>query len=277
MTEWRWKSALRSMCAVVVIAVPASTVDSIAAADVAQHGSHAAVFDGFDGAANSVPDDAFWGYDVGQWHANGQLQEYTSSADNIRLDGAGHLIIEAKPVASGFTSGRLVTRDRVAMLYGRLSARIKMPSGQGISPSFWMVGSDIDTVGWPNCGEIDLVETPSSGTYRYTTLHGPLADSPPGARIDYQVQTQDQTVDLSAAFHTYWVVRAPGSIVIGMDDTTFATFSPESLTPGQQWVFDRPMYAILNVAVGDAWAGPPDVTTPWPATMLVDWFRWEPA
>lgn len=272
-----WQRVLQSACVGVVIALPASTVQSVCVADTAVPGSDSAVFDDFDGAANSAPDDAVWGYDVGRWRTHGQLQEYTSSRDNVRVDGAGHLIIEAKPTASGITSGRLVTRRRVPMLYGTLSARIQMPTGKGISPAFWLVGADIDTAGWPDCGEIDLVEMPSSGTYRYTTLHGPWTARPPGARIDYQLQTQAQTVDLSAAFHTYWAVRAPGSIVIGMDDTTFATFTPDSLSPDQRWVFDHPMYAILNVAVGDDWAGPPDDTTRWPATMVVDWFRWEPA
>ena len=268
---------LRSTCAGVVIAAPASAADGVGGAANAAAGPVAAVIDNFDGTANSAPDDAVWGYDVGRWQTNGQLQEYTHSTDNIRLDGVGHLVIEAKPVASGFTSGRLVTRGRVPMLYGTLSARIKMPAGKGISPSFWLVGTDIDTAGWPNCGEIDLVEMPSSGTYRYTTLHGPWVQRPPGAQIDYQLQVHTPSADLSAEFHTYWVVRAPNSIVIGMDEATFATFSPESLAPDQKWVFDQPMYAILNVAVGDAWAGPPDATTPWPAIMLVDWFRWEPA
>ncbi|MEN4477251.1 glycoside hydrolase family 16 protein [Mycolicibacterium cosmeticum] len=278
MTEtFLWRRVLQTTCAVLVITVAASTVQAVCAADSATLGDHPAVFDGFDGAANSAPDGAIWDYDVGRWQTNGQLQEYTSSRDNIRVDGAGHLIIEARSTESGITSGRLVTRHRVPMLYGTLSARIKMPTGKGISPSFWLVGTDIDTAGWPDCGEIDLVEMPSSGTYRYTTLHGPWTARPPGARSDYQIQTQAQTVDLSADFHTYWVVRAPGSIVIGMDGTTFATFTPESLSPDQRWVFDHPMYAILNVAVGDDWAGPPDETTSWPATMVVDWFRWEPA
>jgi beta-glucanase (GH16 family) len=238
--------------------------------------SPAAVFDDFNGPSGVAPDPGVWGYDLGPWPD--QLQTYTDSSRNVRLDGAGNLVIEARMGQDGvITSGRLVTRGKLDMMYGTLSARVRTPSGQGISPAFWLVGSDIDAVGWPASGEIDIVEMPNTGTYSYTTIHGPWVGAPPAGRPDYKVWTEGATDDLSASFHTFWISRSPYTIVIGVDDRTLATFTPASLKPDQKWVFDRPMYAILNVAVGDSWAGPPDESTTWPATMLVDWMRWLPA
>ena len=89
------------------------------------------------------------------------------------------------------------------------------------------------------------------------------------------VGTSGPIADLTTDFHDYWVMRQPNIIVIGVDDTMLATFTPESLPAGASWAFNRQMFAIFNVAVG-YWAGPPDATTPWPATMLVDSFTYTP-
>jgi hypothetical protein len=237
-----------------------------------------AVLDDFVGAAGTQPSSQYWDYDTGQWNSNGQLQNYTNSTQNIRLDGNGNLIIQALKTSTGYTSGRLVTRGKVNMVYGTMSARIKMPSGKGISPAFWLLGSNVDTVGWPQCGEIDLMELPKLATYYYTTLHGPWVQRPAGASADYMIGTQGPIADLSTDFHTYWVRRSAGQVVIGIDNTTLGTYTKAMLTSNQQWVFDdQPMYAILNISVGDNSSGQPDATTPWPATMLVDWFRFDPA
>lgn len=237
--------------------------------------SAAAVFENFDGPAGAGPDTSIWDYDPGDPSPTGhQLQTYTDSAKNIRLDGEGHLAIQAVRAGGRFTSGRLVTRGKVEMLYGRISARIKMPAGQGIWPAFWMLGSDYGSAGWPECGEIDLMELLNVGTRYHATLHGPQGDS------DYLkgrgVGTSGPIDDLTRDFHVYWTDWQPDSITIGVDDTTLGVFTPASLPDGARWVFDHPMYAVLNVAVGGDWAGPPDDSTPFPATMLVDWFRYAP-
>ena len=122
----------------------------------------AGTFDDFAGPAGSPPNPDIWDYDPG--NPNPGNQTYTSSTDNARLDGEGHLLIQAVKSGNSYTSGRLVTRGKVDMLYGRVSARIKMPSGQGVWPAFWMLGSDYANVGWPECGEIDLMELVNSGT-----------------------------------------------------------------------------------------------------------------
>jgi beta-glucanase (GH16 family) len=235
------------------------------------------VFDNFLGPSGSRPNSALWAYDVGPYQDDG-LQRYTMSPDNVRLDGHGHLVIQALRTPSGYTSARLVTRGKLAMLYGTMTARIKFPSGQGIWPAFWMMGSNTNEVGWPRCGEIDLMELVDNGRTYHVTLHGPQGgtDYFGGVASGQVVGTSGPIADLTGDFHNYWVRWQPNSIVIGVDETTLGAFTPSSLPPGAQWVFNRPMYALLDIAVGGSWPGPPDASTPFPVAMLVDWFRYTP-
>jgi beta-glucanase (GH16 family) len=236
------------------------------------------VFDDFLGPAGSRPDPKYWGYDIGpsavHGYEAGSLQTYTDSTDNVRLDGQGHLVIEARRSGSNYTSGRLVTRGKLSMLYGRISARIKMPSGQGLWPAFWLVGPGR----WPQSGEIDIIELPSKATIYNTTIHGPISGT--GAQdVDstQQAQFSGPIDDLSTDFHEYWVRWIPDNITVGIDQQILGVFTPSALRAGSQWVYDHPMYAVLNVAVGGHWPGPPGESTPFPATMLVDWFRFDPS
>jgi beta-glucanase (GH16 family) len=231
-----------------------------------------AVFDDFVGATGSRPNPGLWGYDVGSGWGTGELQTYTNSTNNVYLDGQGHLVIAALKSDDNYTSGRLVTRGKLAMTYGTMSASIKLPAGQGIWPAFWMVGTNIDTVGWPQCGEIDLIEVYSIPTHYNISVHGPSTHAPAEG---WQVQFDGAIADLSQGFHTYWVTREHGRITAGIDSATLATFTPASMPPGGQWVFDnQPMYGLLNVAVGGDQVGPPDASTRFPAAMLVKWFRY---
>ena len=132
--------------------------------------------------AGSRPDESRWVYDLGGggW-GNQELQTYTSRADNAALrDGA--LVITARAerftgsdgIARDYTSARLKTKDRFAQTYGKFEARLQVPRGQGIWPAFWMLGADIDAVGWPQCGEIDIMENIGREPATiHGTLHGP--------------------------------------------------------------------------------------------------------
>ena len=230
------------------------------------------LFDDFAGPAGSPASSELWDYDPG--NSGPGDQTYTSSTDNARLDGQGHLLIAANRSNGIYTSGRLVTRGKADMLYGRISARIKMPSGPGIWPAFWLLGSDYHDVGWPQCGEIDLMELVNVGSTYHVTLHGPQGNS------DYKggdgVGTSGAIADLTRDFHVYWMDWRMDSITVGVDHKTLADFTPDSLPAGGQWVFNQPMYAVLNVAVGGDWPGPPTGATEFPATMIVDWFRYTP-
>lgn len=132
--------------------------------------------DEFDGPAGSAPNSAVWRYDLGAggW-GNGELQTYTDSRRNAALDGAGNLVITARREADGsFTSARLKTEGTSTAQYGRIEARIRIPRGQGIWPALWMLGADIGSVGWPACGEIDVMENVGyEPTVVHGTVHGP--------------------------------------------------------------------------------------------------------
>ncbi|AFM19319.1 beta-glucanase/beta-glucan synthetase [Mycolicibacterium chubuense NBB4] len=218
--------------------------------------------DDFSGPAGSPPNPTVWGYVTGHNWDRG-VQAYRSS--NAVLDGQGNLAISAVRSGDGFSSGRVQTKDKLSLGYGKTTARIKMPAGQGLWPAFWMLGVD------GGLGEIDIVELVSDPSTYYATIHGPGGGSKP-----YQVQFTGSVGNLSTGFHDYWVTHAPDVITVGIDGTTIGTFTPRSLPEGARWVFNQPTYAILNLAVGGSWAGPPDASTPFPATMLVDWFRWDP-
>jgi beta-glucanase (GH16 family) len=230
------------------------------------------VFDDFLGPAGSAPNSQYWTIDPAStagW-ANGEVGTYTDSPDNIRLDGQGHLVIQALTTPTGYTTARVNTLGKVDMLYGRVAARIKLPAGFAIWPAFWLLGSNHPTVGWPQCGELDIAEMVSDDTNFHVTLHGPPSDFALPA-------WPPSPIGVSQDFHTYWANRQLNYIQVGIDDMTLATYTPASLPEGAQWVFNAPMYAILNVAVGSNFApGPPNATTPFPATMLVDWFHYTP-
>jgi len=236
--------------------------------------SPGAVFDDFSGPAGSAPNPAYWSYTTGN-SSDAGVESYLTA--NAFLDGQSHLVIQAVDTGHGYTSGRIQTKNKLSLGYGTITARIKMPSGQGLWPAFWLVGADEDTTPWPQCGEIDIIELVSNATTYYTTLHGPVGGLPDSDEGTQQAQFTGPIADLSTDYHNYWVTRVPDRITVGIDNRTLATFTPQSLAPGAQWVYNRPMYAILNLAVGGSWAGPPDNSTRFPATMLVDWFRFDPS
>lgn len=212
------------------------------------------------------------------WHAvtggggwgNEEAQVYTDSLGNARIDGQGHLAITARRHDWGYTSARLTTKGELSIRHGRISARIAMPAGTGLHPAFWMLGDDIDRVGWPASGEIDIIETLNQAPEYHTGVHVPQDSSERGQSISV---TGVPSSPLAGEFRTYWVNKLPGRIETGIDDQTLFTVTPTDLAPDSHWVLDNPFHLLLNVAVGGAWPGPTDNTTPTEATMLVDWIR----
>lgn len=228
------------------------------------------IIDSFEGPAGAPPDSNIWTVIEGtDW--DGGVQEY--SAENAVLDGQGNLALTAMRADSGYTSGRIETRRKAGFGYGTLIARIKMPAGTGLWPAFWLLGADEDRNPWPEAGEIDVVEVVSDPWTAYTSLHGPI----PGVSDYLQNQIIIEGTDLSADFHDYWVIREEDKITVGIDETVWGVFTPETLPPDARWVYNKPFCLILNLAVGGDWAGPPDDSTEFPAVMLVDWVHWEPA
>ena len=236
--------------------------------------------DEFDGAAGARVDPARWVTETGGhgW-GNNELEYYTDRAENASLSGDGHLVIRAlrehyqgsDGVAREYTSARLKTQGTFTQTYGRFEARLQIPRGQGLWPAFWMLGADIEAVGWPRSGEIDIMENIGKEPATvHGTIHGPGysgADSLGGA---YALPGGAAVAD---AFHVFAVEWEPALIRFYVDDTLYETRTPADLKAGQTWVFDHPFFLLLNVAVGGNWPGNPDASTVFPQTMRVDYVR----
>ncbi|MCW3038208.1 MAG: 1,3-beta-glucanase, partial [Solirubrobacterales bacterium] len=234
--------------------------------------------DEFNGPKGVGPDPAKWDLMTGDGWGNGaELQTYTASPANASTDGAGNLAITARREAGvgahGITSARMESRGHYDFTYGRLEARMKMPAGKGLWPAFWAMGTDIDTAGWPGNGEIDVTEVLGQDpATTYAHIHGPVGT----AGADYAWgKAFTAPTSLADGFHTYGVLWSPGVIQWTLDGAVFATVRKADLQPGQGWVYDHAFSLLLNLAVGGAqsWPGAPDASTPFPASMLVDWVR----
>lgn len=227
----------------------------------------------FDGPAGQSPDPGSWRFDIGTDWGNAQLEYDTDRPQNVSLDGEGHLAITARRESyegQEYTSGRITTRALFEQAYGRFSARIRLPVGRGIWPAFWLLGSDFETVGWPRCGEIDIMEyRGQEPNVVLGTVHGPGYSGGSSVGGIYRLQGEGFHED----FHIFSIEWSPDRITWLVDDVRFQTVTPENLPRGTEWVFDHPFFLILNVAVGGHFVGPPDASTVFPQTMLVDWVR----
>lgn len=229
--------------------------------------------DDFDGSAGTPPNPAHWGYDVGRWAAGGELQHYTDRPDNARLDGNGNLEIIARPEeysGASYTSARLQTLGKASFQPPvRIEARIQAPAGVGLLTSFWTLGTDILTSGWPKCGEIDIVEVAGDAPHA-AQFHTHSAGSSGG---DHSVgDAWTAPVSLADGFHAYRIDWYDTKIEFYVDGALRFTVVRANMPP-ETWAFSAPHYLTLNTAVGNRWTGPPDGTTPWPAVMRVDWVR----
>jgi beta-glucanase (GH16 family) len=229
--------------------------------------------DDFDGPAGTAPDPRFWDYDIGGngW-GNREQQTYTRDPDNVRLSGTGDLVIEARQTGDSYTSARLVSRGKLTFDYGLVEVRAKLPEGRGLHPAIWMLGENLRAVGWPQCGEIDIMELVNTGSTYNNAIHGPTyADPKIGWR---QASEGSASSNLASDYHVYQLYREPGLIKIGIDGVLVGQYTRASIPSDANWVFDdAPMYLTLNIAVGGEWPGPVAPDTPLPATMLVDSVR----
>jgi beta-glucanase (GH16 family) len=213
----------------------------------------------------------------GHGWGNRELQSYTSHRENARLDGRGHLVIAAhRETRTGagrtrrhYTSARLKTHGRFSFRYGRVAARMRVPAGRGLWPAFWMMGADINLVGYPRCGEIDVMEV--LGQHPRTvhgTVHGP------GPNLDSGIGGQlTAKRSLARRFHTYGARWTPDQVRFTLDGRAYETVRRSAYPPDATWAFDRHMFMILNLAVGGTWPGPPDRATRFPARLKVAWVR----
>jgi beta-glucanase (GH16 family) len=171
-----------------------------------------------------------------------------------------------------FVSGRFDTHGKVSFQYGFIEARIKMPAGSGNHPAFWMLGDNINQVGWPYSGEMDITEihsnepTTTTSATHYSTINSPNTCC---ANHQYKAASLGVGADVTAGYHTYAVAWMPNSISYYVDNRLISTTTPANL--GGLWVFNSKFFLILNNAVNQAFSGS------WQnlqsSTMSIDWVR----
>ena len=237
-------------------------------------GWHLVWSDEFNQPDGSAPDATKWSCEVGGngW-GNNELEYYTARTNNVRIED-GKLVIEARQEnfdGKQHTSARLLTRDKGSWTYGRMEARMKIPRGQGIWPAFWMLGTNIASVNWPACGEIDIMENigKEPGTV-HGTVHGPGYSG--GAGIGGPL-TLPAGAALADDFHVYAIEWETNRIRWYLDSQLYFTVTPTNLPAGRPWVYNQPQFLLLNLAVGGGWPGYPDATTTFPQRMTVDYVR----
>jgi hypothetical protein len=226
--------------------------------------------DEFNGSSISS---ANWGFDIGAggW-GNNELQNYTSRTENARIVN-GMLVIEARREnfgGSAYTSARMKTQGKQSFgINTWVEARIRSPQGQGIWPAFWMLGNSISTVGWPSCGEIDIMDIQGQNPFRnFGTIHWADVN---GNHASFG-GIYNSSSSLAAGFHTFSISRTGSSIKWYVDRIQYGE---ANIAGGINSTseFQSPFFIILNVAVGGNFVGSPDGSTVFPQQLQVDWVR----
>jgi len=225
--------------------------------------------DEFNGAGS--PDSNKWNYDngTGDWGwGNNEAQFYTSRSENVKVEG-GFLKITAKKESyegSDYTSTRMKTQGKFDFTYGRVEVKAKLPSGGGTWPAIWMLGSNITSVSWPACGEVDIME--HVGNNQGTVSSAMHTPSSYGGTVNHDSQYFD---DVSTAFHVYAVEWTDEKMVFSVDDKVHYTYNP-STKDSSTWPYDAPQFIILNVAMGGGYGGAIDSDFS-SSTMEIDYVR----
>lgn len=222
---------------------------------------------------SGLPDDAKWNYFEGMAF-NNESQYYTKGRlENSRVEN-GMLVIEAKAEkyeGANYSSARIITEGKKAFLYGRIEVRAKLPTGVGMWPAIWMLGVNRKDIGWPACGEIDIMENVG---YDPDTIHANIhtkaynhaIGTNKGAKIIVQPPYKD--------FHIYSVEWFEDHMDFFVDDQKYFSFTNENKS-NDEWPFDKPHYLILNIAIGGSWGGKYGIDESiFPQQMLIDYVRY---
>jgi len=227
--------------------------------------------DEFDTETTTSPDDSKWKYDLGNGQGgwgNNESQYYTNRTDNVKVED-GLLKITAKKesyLGSEYTSTRMKTQGKFDFTYGRVEVKAKLPSGGGTWPAIWMLGSNITSVSWPACGEVDIME--HVGNNQGTVSSAMHTPSSYGGTVNHDSQYFD---DVSTAFHVYAVEWTDEKMVFSVDDKVHYTYNP-STKDSSTWPYDAPQFIILNVAMGGGYGGAIDSDFS-SSTMEIDYVR----
>jgi beta-glucanase (GH16 family) len=251
------------------------------AADPGPDGWVLAWSDEFDGPAGAPANPENWTYETGGWGwGNDELQYYTDSTDNAALDGNGNLrisVLEVDPETTALecwygpcthTSARLITEGKQEFQYGRMESRVMVPGGTGIWPAVWSLGTDFREVGWPQTGEIDIMEFVGRLPNEiFGTIHGP---GYAGGQSFGNVYDFGEPVP--GRWLTFTVDWSPGEIVWYVEGIEYHRATPADVAPNE-WVFEHPFSLLTNVALGGNFGGPLGADLEFPASMLVDYVR----
>lgn len=232
-----------------------------------------------------APNEAYWSYDLGDggW-GNNEIQTYTNDSANVRVEG-GYLYITAqeqqlKGKRRSYTSARIKTQEKLTVRYGTIEARIKVPNlADGLWPAFWTLGRDFPEVGWPACGELDVMEMGSQSAIAEGLVNrrvGSTAHWEHGGGYAGYGLTLDAATDLNNDFHVFRMEWTPDFVSTYLDGQQIwvIDISPGACTDCTE--FHQPHFIILNMAVGGSYTGLfnyRDITATFPAEMLVDWVR----
>ena len=205
---------------------------------------------------NGCPDNCGFG--------NNEKQVYTDKNHTVAN---GFLTITTKKEGDGYTSTRITTKSKKEFEYGYMEARLKLPTGKGIWPAFWMLGSNIDKVGWPLAGEIDIMEYVGREPHMsYATLHTSAAHGEHGNGKKTEFK------NLEEGFHVFGVDWTKDQITFYVDDKPVHTFAPKEKSQ-EVWPYNQPFYFILNVAVGGNFGGMDVDNTIFPQEYTIDYIR----
>jgi beta-glucanase (GH16 family) len=277
-----WHKKLAALCTLVFAALlvaPRNAMSHLSSAEAQANDAWVLIWsDEFNGPNGTAPDKLKWRLlSGGSGWGNDELQYYTPRRKNVRQDN-GNLVIEAfkedfvgpDGVRRDYTSARLTTAGLFSQKYGRFEARIQIPSGTGVWPAFWLMGDNLSKVGWPDCGEIDIMENVGKEpAVVHASLHGPGYSGMGPLTAAYRFAEGP----LSNAFHLFAIEWEPREIRFYVDEKLFATETPADIPAHTRWVYDHPFFIVLNLAVGGQMAGAPDDSTAFPERMLVDYVR----
>lgn len=254
----------------------------------------------FNGTKPAWPNEKNWGYDLGNnggWGNNeneyytmtnartdcGAVQKVVNGKKKTVCTGKGSLVIKANRIPNDsieaascanctFFSSRLNTQDKLGFKYGRMEARIQMPKGDGTWPAFWLLGSNIKTVPWPTCGEIDIVEVGSDPYTSASTIHGPVSGFMGITNGGKQIETP-----LYENYHIFRMDWFPTKFVFYLDNVPYYTITKSEATGSSyndRWVYDHEFFLILNLAMGGNYVGGPPDPALKSAQMKIDYIRY---
>ncbi len=213
---------------------------------------------------------SIWNFELGDgcpnvcgW-GNNEREIYTQTNHFVK---DGYLTIEARKEGNKYTSTRITTAGKKEFMYGRIEARAKLPVGQGIWPAFWMLGANIGRVGWPLCGEIDILEYVGKNPHQvYTTLHTTAAHG------DHASSKVTEFPTIEEGFHTYAVEWDATKIEFFVDNQSVYVFAPKERT-AEVWPYDQKFFILVNMAVGGNFGGPEVDDTIFPQQFIIDYIR----